>query len=205
MDPAAPNNPDNTNSKENSSQTTIQPGQFVVAGEDAPQQTSPAVTPQQSSTSAPSVSLAGERQIPADSQVTPNSAASGVGTQPDPTPYSQPVSELPQDPTQSMQQAVGGEEPKKSGGIKTILTILSFAVLAGIITAVVYFFVLPMVQKKKDESLVDEQIIETSPSPQNSGTSTGFGEIPESTTTPEETINPPAEETPVDPLTIPTQ
>ncbi len=212
MDPTAPKNPNATGSQAGSGQTVIQPGQFVVAGEDAPQPIPAQETSLPSSAPAPTVSLAGERQPTAEPQVTPNSAASGIGNQPDPTPFTQPApGQVAQDSAQGTQAAAGGPPPKKSGGPKALIIILVFALLAGIIGAVAYFFILPMIQNKADEPITDEQIIETSPIPQNPDNNSGFGNLPESTT-PADTLMPPADDlnapiegAPVDPLTIPTQ
>lgn len=208
MDPAQ-SNPNNPNGQSGTTGAVIQPGQFVVAGEQpqqSPQNTEPAPGPM------PSVSLAGERQPAAEMPVTPNAAASGMGSQPDPAPFTPPVTgQAAQNQAQNVQSPAGGEAPK-GGKTKIIFVILALLVLAGIVSAVVYFFVLPMMQNKTDDAVVDEQIIETTPSPPSTGSGTGFGEIPESTSTPDDNTTVPngaTEPAPqgetVDPLAVPTQ
>lgn len=199
MDPTAPND-NGQNPQSGNPQTPIQAGQFVVAGEDAPQ---PAPT---ENPATPKVSLAGERQ-PQTMPQTPNAVASGT-TQPDPTPFTPPGSS----PTPSAQDAgqLAQQAPKTGGGSKTILIILAVLVLLAILAAVAYFFVLPMLNKQKT-STTDEQVVETSPPIQRTDTDPGFGEIPESTTSSEDTGLPPdtgetvVEDPTVDPLTTPAQ
>lgn len=177
MDPTAPNKnqPDSGNTNPPS---PIQPGQFVVAGDDPPQQSGqaqpapqavPAQTPPQ-----PTTSLAGERRESATPQVPPSAQVAGAPTQPDPTPFTAPA---------VGQQ--GAQETTKSGGgskVKGVVIVLAILVLLAIIGAVVYFFVLPNLKgtTSKTQSSTEVQIEEPSPPPPNTGS--GFGDIPESTT-----------------------
>jgi len=202
MDPTAPKN-NGQNPPSANPQTPIQPGQFVVAGDDAltaPQVATPIAPPPPPQ---PAVSLAGERQAGAEPQILASTPASGGSTQPDPTPFSQPVPGIPSaDSAAQAVQSVG--DPPKGGGSKKILVLLAVVVLLGIIAAVVYFFVLPQIQKKEETTATTDVLVEE-PSPTPQVTDGGFGEIPESTTTasPSTTDLPP--ETAVDPLASPAQ
>lgn len=176
MDPTAPNNNNGQNPP------SVQPGQFVVAGDDT-----------QASVATPSA--------PAQPQVPPSAPASGA-TQPDPTPFSPTPPGTPPAPQDPESGSSGG------GGIKKILILLAVLALIGILAAVAYFFVMPMLNNTQEQTTTDELIEETTIPAQRSDTDTGFSEIPESTTTSEteiidgtETTIPP--ETVVDPLTIP--
>lgn len=196
MDPTAPNNNGQNPPSENP-QTPIQPGQFVVAGDDGPAspQVAASSTPPQ-----PAVSLAGERAPGAEPQILASTPASGASTQPDPTPFSQPTPGVP--PVDSAAQSVG--DVPKGGGSKKILVLLAVVVLLGIIAAVAYFFVLPQIQKK-EETTATTDIIEQEPSPTPTTTDGGFGEIPESTATASPSTTDLPAETVVDPLTTPAQ
>lgn len=205
MDPTAPNN-NGQNPPSANPQTPIQPGQFVVAGDDAP--TASAMPSSPPAPTQPAVSLAGERQPGAEPQILASTPASGAATQPDPTPFTQPVpGVLPADSAAQAVQSVG--DAPKGGGSKKIFIMLAVVVLLGIIAAVGYFFVLPQVQKK-EETTAATDIIEEEPSSTPAATDGGFGEIPESTAPAQETPASPAtditiEETAVDPLTTPAQ
>lgn len=188
MDPTAPNNNNGQNP-----QTPVQPGQFVVAGEDMQPQAAVPSSPAQ-----PTVSLAGERAPDAAPQ-TPMAAASGAA-QPDPTPFSPTPPGTPQAAVPANAPSGGG------GGAKKILVLLAVLVLIGIIGAVAYFFALPMINKNSQETVTDQIIEETSPPPGRTETDPTFGEIPESTTSTETvpaTDLPTGGETVVDPLAPP--
>lgn len=173
MDPTAP---DNKGQNPQSPQNPIQPGQFVVAGEDGGA-TTPTAAPPQEPTPQPKVSLAGQRQPDANPQVVPNAAASGATNQPDPTPFN------PSAPGQTAQGAnvpPAAESAKKSGGMKIVLVFLAILALVGIIAAVIYFFVLPMVKKQESTTDTADTMVEE-PSPPAQRTEGGFGQLPEST------------------------
>lgn len=187
MDPTAPdNNQPNTGST--TPQSPIQPGQFVVAGDDqqAPQAPTPApVAPQAvqdpvPTPPQPAVSLAGERQESIASQVLPNAPVTSASTQPDPTPFTAPGQAIGQQIESAQTNGGGGSK------MKGIIIALALLALLTIIGAVVYFFVLPKLKENsaKTQTSTDVQIEEPSPPPQRTGS--GFGDIPDSTTSAEQ-------------------
>ncbi len=202
MDPTAPNNNGQTPPPANP-QNPVQPGQFVVAGDDASPTQQAAPPPPQ-----PSVSLAGERQLGVETQAVGNTPPVVSSTQPDPTPFSQPTPGMsPADNAPQTAQSVA--DAPKGGGSKKIFVVLAVVVLLGIIAAVAYFFVMPQLQKKEEVTKVTD-IIEEEPLPTPLNTDGGFGEIPESTAAAQDPFaSPPTtdlpSETAVDPLTTPAQ
>jgi len=176
LDPTAPNN--NQPNQGNTPPSPIQPGQFVVAGEDQqPQPTPTSATPQTvqnpPQASQPTVSLAGERSDQAIPQVLPNAAAGSASTQPDPTPFTAP----------NINQQATPDQTKSGGGskIKMVIIIVAILALIAIIGATVYLFVLPKLKGNtaKPQTSTDVQIEEPSPLPPKTGN--GFGDIPQST------------------------
>lgn len=173
MDPTAPNN-NQPNSGNTTPPNPIQPGQFVVAGEDQqPTQNSAPAAPQATQDPAPpqpAVSLAGERQESAAPLPMPTAPAANGATQPDPTPFTAP----------GIGQQSTPEKPK-GGGSKMIIIIFAVVMFLAIIGAVVYFFVLPGLKSNaaKNQTSTDVQVEEPSSPPPNTGT--GFGDIPDST------------------------
>lgn len=174
--PTAPDN-NQPNSGSAAPPNPIQPGQFVVAGDDQPQQpgqtpAAPQAVPAQPPP--PATSLAGERQESVTSQVTPIAPAANGSTQPDPTPFTAPGAVQP-----------GTQETAKSGGgskIKGVVIALAVIVLLAIIGAVVYFFVLPNLKGATSKTQTSTDVVVEDPSPPPPNTGNGFGDIPESTT-----------------------
>lgn len=180
MDPTAPNN-NNQNPGGAAPQSPIQPGQFVVAGDDQQAPQAPMSAPsapqqpiQNPDPPQPAVSLAGARQETANPSVLPNAPVDSTSTQPDPTPFT------PQG--QAAGQPVESAQNKGGGGSKMIIIALAVLILVAIIGAVVYFFVLPKLKgsTQKAQSTTDTQIEAPSPPPPKTGS--GFGDIPESST-----------------------
>lgn len=178
MDLTAPNN-NQPNSGSATPPNPIQPGQFVVAGDDSQAQQAPTsapapIAPQPPQTpTPPAVSLAGQRQESAIPLVPPSASQAGASAQPDPTPFTAP----------NVGQQSAPENAKASGGSKSkgILLVVAFIALLAIIGAVVYFFVLPKLKgnSAKTQTSTDVQIEEPSPPPPKTGS--GFGDIPQST------------------------
>jgi len=179
MDPTAPNKPSDPASKQ-ASPNSIQPGQFVVAG-DSSAQAAPAA-PTQTGPIAGMTLAQDNTSLGEVPQSPPPSPASVPGAQPDPTPFAPPIQPFANQ--QTVPDAAGG------GGSKTklILIVLAVLVLISIIAAVIFFFILPktsIVQTTTTQEIIEE----TSPPPQR--IDGGFGTIPQSTES-----GTPAEDTP---------
>ena len=170
MDPTAPNDPNNSTG---TPQSPIQPGQFVVAG--AEPEVAPTVqtqTPQEAATQPanPTVNLAQDKST--NPQVFPNAPVSPASTQPDPTPFTPPMTSAQTQNTSTAQVASGSKSGKK-----TILIILALLILVAIIGTVSYFFVIPIISKKTPPVTIDTQVESATPPPAPGG---GFGSLPES-------------------------
>lgn len=174
MDPTAPNNPNKPN-QNTAPQSPIQPGQFVVASDTstaAPQpQTAPQpVTPQEPAAPVPGMSFAQDKSTmdPIPPAQVPEG---GIGAgQPDPAPFANP-GQNQQQPTPS----AGGGGSK----MKVIIIIVAVLLLAGIIAAVVFLFVLPKTSSKTATSVDQTVVNEPTAPPQR--TDGGFGQLPQST------------------------
>lgn len=189
MDPTAQTN--NPNPQGNSAKSPIEPGQFVVAGEDSNQNTSqpapgqPPLAPQVPSQAVPpqpGLSLAQDKNL-AQSYPTPPPLPPPPPSmppqqpdqpmQPDPTPFTGPGQALsspasPQPP---------GSKMKK---IKLFVIIIAVIILIGIVAAVVWFFVLQKPQAQQSAKTEDtQQVIEPTSTPQTP--TGGFGQLPQAT------------------------
>ncbi len=170
MDPTAPNNPDNQNPP--APPNPIQPGQFVVAGEDAPPAANPQITAQPAPTPQapqPTMNLAQDKAAP--TQVFPNAPVGPTAVQPDPTPFTSPPGATP---NLAGVPPTGAAAPKSRN--KMLIILIALIVLVAIIGAVVYFVVLPKA-KTGTKPTTDTQVDEPSPSPTR--TDGGFGTLPE--------------------------
>lgn len=166
MDSTAPNNPNNP-AQGAPPQNPIQPGQFVVAGDNS------AAPPPQ--TPVAGMSLAQENvpdPAPGPMPGAPPVPASVPGAQPDPTPFSPPGQPFP---GQAAPQA-----PSSGGGsqMKMILIIVAVLVLVGIIAAVVVMFVLPNLNSSETPVTTTEVEEPLVPVQRTDG---GFGQIPATT------------------------
>lgn len=203
MDPTAPKDTQNSLSTgpsddgQNPQDSSIQPGQFVVAGEDttatlsppkvaqnppfASQPQSPPQNPNIQESQAPTseslpvpqpvagLDLAGGSQL--NQNVPPQAPVS----QPDPTPFAPP---LPPQPTQEATPPTqGGSKIQK---FKIIVIIVAILALVSIIVALVWFFVLGK-QKKEPVKTDQDQVIQEEPSPSPARTDAGFGDLSQAT------------------------
>lgn len=196
--------PQDPNSKDPTSQNPppnpIEPGQFVVAGQEdgvfkqppspSPQQTEPAPTtlptPQEPSPAQgfslpphpPQKQPASITEPPVSpllSQTTvPPQATSAAEPQPDPTPFVQPPSGSTTDP-------VTTPEPSMIKKLRLIAVVAIFVVLILLAVAILWFFVLGKRSQEpnKTENEIAAQIEEPSPPPKR--TSGGFAELPPAT------------------------
>jgi hypothetical protein len=134
----------------------------------------------------PTVSLAGQRQDSTESQIIPTSPAVSGASQPDPAPFA----------TQGVGQQNAPEN--KSGSSKKIIIVLAVVILFAIIGAVVYFFVLPGLKKNSSNTKTSTETVVEEPASPAPKTGSGFGDIPNATTSAGQTsVNPGALVTPV--------
>lgn len=216
MDPTAPHdtqNPQSTDPSEggqnqstpddlhsqDSQDNSIQPGQFVTAGEDTPPSvSSPKIAQsfqsagqpqvpqspntQQSQTPLPEPSSAPQPAAGLDlasSQFNQNVSPQSSVSQPDPTPFTPPV---PQEPTQEVTQPTqGGSKIQK---FKIVVVIVAVVALVAIIVALVWFFVLGK-QKKEPVKTEQDQVVQEEPSPSPTKTNGGFGDLPATQSAPQ--------------------
>lgn len=192
MDPTAQTN--NPNPQGDSPKSPIEPGQFVVAGEDvsqgtsqpAPQQVPPVQTPPQASAPRPGFSLAQDKNLaqsyptpPPPPPPPPPPAQPAIPPQhdqpmqPDPTPFAGP-GQIPNTP---LSPQPPGSKMKK---IKLFVIIIAVFVLIGIVAAVAWFFVLQKPQTPQSAKTQDtQQVIEPTSTPQLP--TGGFGQLPQAT------------------------
>lgn len=215
MDPTAPHdtqNPQSTDPSEggqnqpkpddlqnqDSQDNSIQPGQFVVAGEDAtPSVLTPKIAQSSQSAGQPQISQSPNTQqsqtpLPEPSSAPQPAAGLDLGSQfnqnvepqspvsqPDPTPFTPPV---PQEPTQEVTQPTqGGSRIQK---FKIIVIIVAVVALVAIIVALVWFFVLGK-QKKEPVKTEQDQVIQEEPLPLPAKNNGGFGDLPATPSAPQ--------------------
>lgn len=190
MDPTAQTN--NPNPQGDSAKSPIEPGQFVVAGEDAAPVTSQSI-PQQPQASAqtppspvvspkPGFSLAQDKNLaqsyptpppPPPPPPPPAPQQPDQPMQPDPTPFTGP-GQIPNTPVSPQPP---GSKMKK---IKLFVIIIAILVLIAIVAAVAWFFVLQKPQATQSAKTQDnQQVIEPTSSPQLP--TGGFGKLPQAT------------------------
>lgn len=189
MDPTAPkdNNNSQGSAKQNPPPSPIQPGQFVVTGEEdvfkqPPPPTAPpnpetfgaaggrqAVPPpnsvHQPIVKPPEVPLAAS-QAPADAQP----SAPGAD-QPNPTPYVAP----PVSPTSQPQQ------PSVINKLRKVFIVLIILAILGAVAAAAWFFTLGKDKLTKKPEIVQETEVEASPTPLPKRTVGGFADLPAAT------------------------
>ncbi|OGE04950.1 hypothetical protein A3B51_00520 [Candidatus Curtissbacteria bacterium RIFCSPLOWO2_01_FULL_41_18] len=189
--------PDDLQSKD-SQDNSIQPGQFVVAGEDTTATSSPpkvaqnpsfASQPQSppqgpniqesqtpTSESLPVLQPVAGLDLAGNSQLDQNVPPQAPVSQPDPTPFAPPLSPQPTQET----AAPPPESRSKIQKLKIIAIIVAVLVLIGIIVALVWFFVLGK-QKKEPVKTDQDQVIQEEPSPSPARTDAGFGNLSQAT------------------------
>lgn len=184
MDPTAPNN--NNNPKDpNAPKNPIQPGQFVAVGEDEdgvfkqpptpapniPQEVQAAPPPPQTEVTTPPPP---PQPAPAPGlNIAPQQAApeqtSQFANQPSPTPYVPPTAtgQTPASP------------PSTIGKLRTVLIVLGFLLLVGLIAAIVWFFVLGRSKNGSGaKTSAQEETSVEAPSPPPARKTGGFSELP---------------------------
>ena len=220
MDPTAPNdNQQNPEGNANVQNNPVQPGQFVVSGEQGAVSGDPGVNIQQPNLDPQSpVDNTGQQmppppgpvgsQLAGESPPMPQNDPAAVNPQfAAPTPaFSAPVNTQQPDTTPFAAapgapmgpQAQGSQVPpdsdSKMAKLKIVAIIAAILILVAIIVALVWFFVLN--KKSNDQVNINTQQTQveepTIPSPQ---TESGFGDIPPAT----EEAAPPATEEPITP------
>ncbi len=187
MDPTAQTN--NPNPQGDSAKSPIEPGQFVVAGEDTAQTQPIAQQPQVSEQTPaslgispkPGFSLAQDKNLaqsyptppPPPPPTPPTPQQPDQPMQPDPTPFAGP-GQIPNTPVSPQPP---GSKMKK---IKLFVIVIAVLVLIGIVAAVAWFFVLQKPQAPESAKTQDtQQVVEPTSTPQLP--TGGFGQLPQAT------------------------
>lgn len=192
MDPTAQTN--NPNPQGDSAKSPIEPGQFVVAGED-PTQVVSQPAPQQPLAASQTPPVQDVSPKPGFSLAQDKNLAQSYPTPPPPPPPTPPPPPIPQQPDQPMQPdptpfTGPGQTPpyptspqppgSKMKKIKLFVIIIAVLVLIAIVGAVAWFFVLQKPQTPQSAKTQDiQQVIEPTPTPQLP--TGGFGQLPQAT------------------------
>lgn len=184
-DPTVPQ--DNTNTQGSNSpnpKSPIEPGQFVVAGQDdvfkqppsSPIPQSPPPPPESSPpgpilSKVPPLPMPPQPPVPESSQTRPESQPSQIAPdQPNPSPYVPPTTTTP---TQQ-------EPPSMIQKLRKIAIILVMLIVLASAAAAVWFFVLGKNRAQTPQSQ-GETVVEVSPSPLPKRTTGGFADLPAAT------------------------